>query len=74
MDDTNSQAFVSLLNGLMMKCGAVMFKDKVQGTAFRVGPSYVLTAFHVIKDIATGLDCLVSYIKSVFGNILITYQ
>jgi hypothetical protein len=39
-----------------------------------VGPSHVLSAFHVIKDIATGLDCLVSYIKSVFGNILITYQ
>ena len=56
IDDTNTQAFVIQLNKLMMSCAAVIFNNKVIGTAFRVGPKYVMTAFHVIRPIMKGLN------------------
>ncbi|XP_060554404.1 uncharacterized protein LOC132715423 isoform X2 [Ruditapes philippinarum] len=55
-DDTNSEAYIRQLHDLMKKCAAVMYKDNIIGTAFRIGPSYVITAFHVIKIIVKDLS------------------
>ncbi|XP_053403015.1 uncharacterized protein LOC128558199 isoform X2 [Mercenaria mercenaria] len=51
IDDTDTQAEVISKKDSMMSCGALIYKNKVAGTVFRVGAFFVMTAFHVIRDI-----------------------
>ncbi|XP_060554410.1 uncharacterized protein LOC132715424 [Ruditapes philippinarum] len=60
-DDTNTQAATNCLNKLFLSCGAIILKKKVIGSAFRVGPCYVMTDFHVIRDLSRDLTGKTDY-------------
>ncbi|XP_053391534.1 uncharacterized protein LOC128554301, partial [Mercenaria mercenaria] len=48
-DDTLCQSMVSALHEQMESVGVLIFCGKTIGTVFRVGSTFVMTAFHVIK-------------------------
>ncbi|XP_060560357.1 uncharacterized protein LOC132720278 isoform X2 [Ruditapes philippinarum] len=51
VDDTFTQSVMANLNISLMSCGALINDGNLEGTVFRVGSKYVMTAYHVIKDI-----------------------
>ena len=55
-DDTLTQNVVDILNNCMKSVGCLNTPFQ-KGTAFRVGDRYVITAFHVIKEVSC--KCLV---------------
>lgn len=52
-DDTIDQLIASALPTLMQSVGVMIYNGNPQGTVFRVGPVFVMTAFHVVKRIIT---------------------